>query len=52
MPEMISAMAVRPNGDMLVASHHGINNYNFQEKKQTKILDIEPEKPQNRCNEN
>ena len=51
MPEMISAMAVRPNGDMLVASHHGINNYNFQEKKLTKILDIEPEKPQNRCND-
>ena len=51
MPEMISAMAVRPNVDMLVASHHGINNYNFQEKKLTKILDIEPEKPQNRCND-
>ena len=51
MPEMISAMAVRSNGDMLVASHHGINNYNFQEKKLTKILDIEPDKPQNRCND-
>ena len=27
MPEMISALSVRPNGDMLIASHKGINNF-------------------------
>ena len=28
MPEMISALAVRPNNDLLIASHSGINNFN------------------------
>ena len=54
MPEMISALSVRSNGDLLVASHHGINNYSFKEKKLTRILDrlnLEPELPNNRCND-
>ena len=51
MPEMITSMALQQNGDMLIASHYGINNYNFTEKKLTKILDIETDKPQNRCND-
>ena len=32
MPEMITAMSVRPSGDLLIASHHGINNFNFENK--------------------
>ena len=40
MPEMITAMSVRPSGDLLIASHHGINNFNFENKELTKILDI------------
>ena len=31
MPEMITAMSLRSNGDMLIESHHGINNFNFKE---------------------
>ena len=51
MPEMITAMSSRSNGEMLVASHHGINSFNFQQQKLTKILDIEPNLPNNRCND-
>jgi len=51
MPEMITAMSVRPSGDLLIASHHGINNFNFENKELTKILDIEPHLPNNRCND-
>ena len=32
MPEMITAMAIRPNNEVLIASHHGINNYNTTNK--------------------
>ena len=51
MPEMITAMSVRKNGDMLIASHHGINNFNFKTKVLKKIVDLEPDLPQNRCND-
>ena len=51
MPEMITAMSSRSNGEILVASHHGINSFNFQQQKLTKILDIEPNLPKNRCND-
>ena len=51
MPEMITAMAIRPNNDVLIASHHGINNFNTTNKKFSNILDLEPEKPYNRCND-
>ena len=51
MPEMITSMSVRPTGDLLIASHHGINNFSFEEKKLTKILDLEPQLPNNRCND-
>ena len=51
MPEMITAMSSRSNGEMLVASHHGINSFNFEQQKLTKILDIEPNFPNNRCND-
>tara|TARA_B110000438_G_scaffold145209_1_gene139783 strand:- start:1706 stop:2602 length:897 start_codon:yes stop_codon:yes gene_type:complete len=51
MPEMITAMSVRANGDLLIASHYGINNFNFKSKKLEKILDLEPNLPNNRCND-
>ena len=51
MPEMITAMSVKSNGDLLIASHHGINNFNFETKKLQKILDLEPNLPKNRCND-
>ena len=51
MSEMITAMSVRPSGDLLVASHHGINNFNFQNQELKKILDLEPDLPNNRCND-
>lgn len=51
MPEMITSMSVRSNGDLLIASHHGINNFNFENKKLEKILDLEPDLPKNRCND-
>ena len=51
MPEMITAMAIRPNSHVLIASHHGINNFNTEDKSFSKILDLEPEKPFNRCND-
>lgn len=51
MSEMITAMSVKKNGDLLIASHHGINNFNFTNNKLEKILDLEPDLPQNRCND-
>ena len=51
MPEMITSMAVKNDGDLIIASHHGINNFNFKNKKLTKILDLEPNLPKNRCND-
>ena len=51
MPEMITAMSVKSNGDLLIASHHGINNFNLKTKKLQKILDLEPNLPKNRCND-
>ena len=51
MPEMITAMSPRSNGDLLIASHHGINNFNFEEKKLSKIIDLEPDLINNRCND-
>ena len=51
MPEMITAMAIRQNNDVLIASHYGINNFNTTDKKFSKILDLETDKPYNRCND-
>ena len=51
MPEMITSISPKSNGDLLIASHHGINNFNFNDQKLTKILDIEPDLPNNRCND-
>ena len=51
MPEMKTSMAKRQNNDVLIASHYGINNFNTTDKKFSKILDLEPDKPYNRCND-
>ena len=51
MPEMITALSVRSNGDLLIASHHGINNFNLKNKKLEKILQVEPDLIKNRCND-
>ena len=51
MPEMITAMSIRSNDDLLIASHNGINNFNFKNQKLEKILDLEPHLPKNRCND-
>ena len=51
MPEMITSMSTRSNGELLIASHHGINSFNFRSKTFYKILDLEPNLPNNRCND-
>ena len=51
MPEMITALAVRQNNDILIASHNGINNFSIKEKKFNQLFKLEPEKNQNRCND-
>ena len=51
MPEMITALAERSKSNLLIASHYGLNNYNLAEKKFEPIIKIEPDKPENRCND-
>ena len=52
MPEMITSMAVRENGQgLLVASHHGINFFDPETGALTQQLAPEPEQPGNRCND-
>ena len=41
MPEMITAMSVRPSGDLLIASHHGINNFSFEKKELLNINSLQ-----------
>ena len=51
MPEMITALAIRQNNDLLIASHYGINNFNPDQNTFERILKIETDKPKNRCND-
>ena len=51
MPEMITSMSVRSEKDLLIASHHGLHNFNLESKKFEKILDLEPDLQNNRCND-
>ena len=37
MPEMITSLAVREKGGLLVASHKGINHFNFNDDGLTRI---------------
>ena len=41
MPEMISSMSVRSKDNLIIASHHGVNNFNMISQEFTKIIDIE-----------
>ncbi len=51
MPEMITAMAERKNDNLIIASENGINNFNLKEKNFEKIIELEPDKTFNRCND-
>ena len=51
MPEMITALAERSDNNLLIASHYGINNFNTTNKDFKKILEVEKNKPHNRCND-
>jgi len=51
MPEMITAIAVRQNNDILIASENGINNFSLEKNNFTRIIELEPNKPYNRCND-
>ena len=51
MPEMITAMSVRENGGLLVASHHGLNHFNCDETSLLRICEPENDQPGNRCND-
>lgn len=51
MPEMISSMSVREKGGLLIASHHGLNHFDFDQEGLTRILEPEKEQPENRCND-
>ena len=51
MPEMITALAERSDNNLLIASHYGINNFNTINKNFKKILEVEKNKPHNRCND-
>ena len=48
MPEMITSLAVRENGGLLVASHKGINHFNFNDDGLTRILEPEKNLQENR----
>jgi sugar lactone lactonase YvrE len=52
MPEMITSMAVRENGQgLLVASHHGINFFDPETGSLDRQFAPEPDQPNNRCND-
>ena len=51
MPEMITSISLWKKNYLLIASHHGINSFNLKDKKFRKILDVEKNLPQNRCND-
>ncbi|MEE3122910.1 MAG: SMP-30/gluconolactonase/LRE family protein [SAR324 cluster bacterium] len=51
MPEMITSMSVREQGGLLIASHHGLNHFNFNDEGLVRILEPEKDQPENRCND-
>jgi sugar lactone lactonase YvrE len=52
LPEMVTAVAMRENGQGLVAaSHGGINLFDPATGRLQRILTLEPDKPFNRCND-
>lgn len=51
MPEMITSMAVRESGGLIVASHHGINFFDPENGQLERVLELEKHLPRNRCND-
>lgn len=51
MPEMISALAKRPDGSLLVASHHGLNSFDPRDGRLVRLAAPEADRPDNRSND-
>jgi sugar lactone lactonase YvrE len=51
MPEMITSMAVRQKGGLIIASHHGINFFDPETGRLERVLEPEKQLPGNRCND-
>ena len=51
MPEMIMSLAVREQGGLLIASHHGLNTFDPAEGRLVRVLEPEADKPRNRSND-
>jgi len=51
MPEMITALAVRKRGGLLVASHHGLNFFDPASGRLKMVAEPEAGKPGNRSND-
>jgi sugar lactone lactonase YvrE len=52
MPEMITCMrALKDGSGLIVASHGGINRFEFADRHLVRLLDPEPHLPFNRCND-
>lgn len=51
MPEMISALARRRDGTLLVASHHGLNSFDPRDGRLIRLAAPEADRPGNRSND-
>lgn len=51
MPEMITALAKRKDGTLFVTSHHGLNFFDPQSGKLTRVATPETDQPLNRAND-
>ena len=51
MPEMITSLAKRRDGTLLVASHHGLNVFDPRDAKLMRIAAPEADRPGNRAND-
>ncbi|MFM8747712.1 MAG: SMP-30/gluconolactonase/LRE family protein [Aestuariivirga sp.] len=51
MPEMITALAKRRDGTLLIASHHGLNRFDPREGRLIRVAVPEADKPENRSND-
>ena len=51
MPEMIMSIAVREQGGLLIASHHGLNTFDPAEGRLVRLLEPEADQPRNRSND-
>jgi sugar lactone lactonase YvrE len=51
MPEMITALAKRPDGSLLIASHHGLNSFDLGDGRLIRIAAPEADEPRNRSND-